>query len=325
MPIESQLGKRPAVGVLCNPCSGRARKRLDAIRRSTAAAVRGGVYREARTPPEIAAVLDEFAAASIDILVIIGGDGTVHAVLSHLLGVPLFGELPDLVIVPGGTTNMTAADLGVRGDPLRVLAGLGRLLAGSAAPAVKSRSVLRLDHQNRIWHGMFFGAGIIAAGVRYFQERIQRLGITGEAASAIVVARFLAAQWLRRRPAPDAILASIRTGKETAPDGHYLLFLATALDRLLLGTRPFWGREEGPIHVTVVESAPRRFWRTLPAALCGHGRRVLEADGYRSCNVQALELSMDGEFVVDGQLYPVQRSRGPVRISAAGPVRFLAF
>ncbi len=34
--------------------------------------------------------------------------------------------------------------------------------------------------------------------------------------------------------------------------GQHLLLLATTLDKLILGTRPFWGGKAGPIRVSTL-------------------------------------------------------------------------
>src|SRR3546814_8172198 len=76
-------------------------------------------------------------------------------------------DLPLVAVLPGGTTNMTSADIGLRGGRTR---GLARLIAaaadGSAARVITERHVVGVDRGvgEPIQYGMFFGtAGICRA------------------------------------------------------------------------------------------------------------------------------------------------------------------
>jgi hypothetical protein len=75
--------------------------------------------------------------------------------------------------------------------------------------------------------------------------------------------------------------------------------------------------------VTLVRAAPPRFWRSLPSLLSGRGERLAERDGYTSFNAETLELDLDDDFIIDGELHSARAAGGPLRISAAGPVTFL--
>lgn len=316
----------PRVGILCNPSSGRNRKRLDAVRRA-ATELQDGIYWEASSDLEIGTVLDAFAGEDIGLLVVIGGDGTVHATLNHIFGSQPFANLPLLTVIPGGTTNMTALDLGLRGNPDRALVSLKRRLQKSNSPATKSRQILRIERQgSATLYGMFFGVGIIADGVKVFTPRVRQMGIDGEMASGIETIRYFFGQILGRTGESLApVEASIRENESEVRYGKFLLVFATALDRLLLGTRPFWGQEESPIHVTLVRQSPRRLWRSLPSLLTGRGTKLKEEHGYHSRNLRTLELDMEGIFVIDGELYRADNKCGPVRISTVGPVDFLLY
>lgn len=314
------------VGILCNPSSGRNRKRLDSVRRA-AAEIQDGVYIEASSDLEIGSAVDAFAGENIDLLVMVGGDGTVHATLNHIFGSQPFAKLPLLTVIPGGTTNMTALDLGLRGNPDRALVSLKRQLQKSISPATRSQQILRIEQQNAATlYGMFFGAGIIAGGVKLFTPRVQQMGINSEIASGIEAIRYFVGQFLGRTgESLSPVEVSIRENESEVRNGNVLLVFATVLDRLLLGMRPYWGQEESPIHVTLVRQSPRRLWRSLPSLLTGRGARLKAQHGYHSRNLRTLELDMEGSFVIDGELYRADNKSGPVRISTVGPVNFLLY
>jgi len=124
----------PQIGVPINPVSHRNRK--DLPRLSRIASELHAIERRAIIPEEVALALAHFARNNVNLIVISGGDGTVQAVLTALFGEQPFETLPLLAILRGGTTDMTADDIGVSGDQVKALrrllkwsyAGPGRTL-----------------------------------------------------------------------------------------------------------------------------------------------------------------------------------------------------
>ena len=318
---DSGPAAHPAVvAVLCNPAAGRVRRDLERIRR-LGRRLAGDRYREAVSPRELASALDSLG--SIDLLVTVGGDGTLQAALSHLHP----GPWPTLLPLPGGTTNMSARDLGLTGAPARMLERLaGHLESGLPGPAVVRRPVLCLERpgDEPPVVGMFLGAGAIAAGVHYFRERVRGLGVIGEKASALAALRVLLPLLAGRRDGPVAPLnARLVVDGTEVHEGEQLLVLVTALDRLLFGSRPYWGDGPGGLRCTAVAHGPRRLLLNLPALLRGRpGRRLQPAHGYRSWNLDRLELRLDGPVVVDGELYPAPEPGGDLIVRTTGPVPF---
>ncbi len=311
------------IGLLCNPLSGRVRKEKKSTVRIFAETMDAS-YQEASSPAEIAAGLDTLLAEQPELLVIAGGDGTVQAVLTHMFGLYEPSGWPPLCLIPAGTTNMTALDVGVRGGPKRVVKRLGRRLSEPGPACLVQRPVLRIERPaDPDLYGMFFGAGAIASGVRYFHEKISRIGMTSEIAGGLVLL-WLLCGLLAGRSGNALLPAHLSvTGPEgIRREGSYIILLASALDRLLLGMRPYWGREQAPIHTTLVRESPQRFWRSLSSLLLGKGKYLNELDGYESFNTSMLELFMDDEFIIDGELFRAEGARGPLRISSAGPVSF---
>ena len=275
--------------LLCNPFSGRIAPRIDRIRRQAASLP--AVYRETTSLAGMRQAVDACTASGVDMLAIAGGDVTVQAVLDHLLGRGDPAAMPQIVIIPGGTTNMTALDLGFRGGPVAVLGRVRDLLAGRRAGRRVERHVLRVAPAGGpAVHGMFFGAGAIVTAARYFHLRVRRSGVTGEIASLAVILRYLAGMLAGRAGSelPPA-RARLSAGDDRREEDCLLLFAST-LDRLLLGMRPYWGGGADPVHVTLIRSSPSRFWRSLPSLVRGKGARLAEADGYYSADFLRLEI-----------------------------------
>lgn len=310
--------------IILNPHSGRLRKRLDSVRHIASSVPRMPVH-EPDSTGALASVLKECAASGNDHLVIAGGDGTVQAIINHLFNSGDWTTLPTLSIIPAGTTNMTAADIGATGNPHRCLEKVLQSITGQSRLQLVTRSALRIHQQGLTpVHGMFFGAGLIARGSDLFHRRIKKTGATGESLSALVILHLLAGLFTGRKHGMwSPVPLILRDDGGLVQDGNSLLLLASTLDRLLLGMRPYWGTGDGLVHTTRIAESPRRLGSALIKILFGKGGRLSSADGYYSRNNQWLELSMDSEYIVDGEFFSCAVDKGPLHISATGPLRFL--
>lgn len=312
------------VGILLNPKGGQARK-YDTVIRLVLADFPTAILREARNAAEFKPAVDDLMQADIDLLVIIAGDGTIKAVLGLLFSSCPDERWPVLLTVPGGTTNMTSLDLGIKGRPEQVLLRLKNHLLQQAAPLFTKRVVLCVEQtgMNKVY-GMFFGIGLITRGVKFSRGRVKRMGVTGGFFTLLIILRSLAGLILGKK---QSRWASVDLSIDQSGNGMqrdcYMLGLVSALDHLLLGMRPYWGQESAPLHVTMVKQQRKHLWRSLWPILSGRGHHLKQQDGYYSYNTQALELMINDEFIVDGELYQSSMENGPLRITATDPVTFL--
>jgi diacylglycerol kinase (ATP) len=111
--VGAAVTPRPRVTLLVNPAadSGRAGRLSASVagRLDRAGTVRVVMAESAAGTARLA----QRAVADCDVLVVLGGDGTVHQVLPALAGT----DVP-LGIIPAGTGNDSAASLGLPHDPL---------------------------------------------------------------------------------------------------------------------------------------------------------------------------------------------------------------
>ncbi len=314
------------LGVLSNPLSGANRRGLGPVR-SLLDRFPAVPHHEVRTAEQVAAALRGFAREGVNLVAVNSGDGTVQAVLTSLLIQRPYRCLPVLALLSGGTTNMTSHELGLRGGRL---AALGRLLAwvnhGDGAAEFVARSVLKIRHPLRSDPicGMFFGAACIDKGIRFFHSRIHKLGLSGDPAHVLIVARFLMALARRDDSLVAPASAAIRADGRQIGQGDYLLLMVSTLERLILGLRPFWGRGRRPLKLTAVGAGPRRILSALPAFVGGRETPGAEpVNGYLSLTADRIELALNGGFAVDGELFTSDRSHGPLVIEDGGRACFL--
>lgn len=316
------------LGLLVNPTSRRNKRHLDAIKQ-VANASPNIRLRITESQTEVSKSLAELAAESVNVLAISGGDGTVSRVLSHLLDEKPFAEMPLIAILPGGTANMTAGDIGFRGSVLNTLGRLRDWLENGAQDAqIIRRSILcvRPGDGQTPHYGMFFGAGAVVQGIEYTNENIHSRGMKNELSLGLGLVRSM---WgiARQDPRfiqPTAISVGLNDDPVTPSQSMTLLVVST-LERLFLNMHPFWAEANGkPLHTTVVHSPAKRLIRNLPSLLRGKPNRHLSADpGYLSYHLDRISLSFDGPFTLDGEIIHARVDAGPVEVSNGGELSFL--
>ncbi|WP_250548266.1 diacylglycerol kinase family protein [Pseudomonas fluorescens] len=287
--------------------------------------VRGAAVLEATTPQQIAHAVRHFQLRESDLLVILGGDGTLQAAISSLLSREP-SSLPIVLVVPGGTTNMSAIDLGAHLSVEKALMSLSNWLAGNVAtPKIVSRAALRVDdplcHGPRF--GMFFGIGAVVNGVRYYHRTLRPKRVPGALGPSLAFGRMLLSA-LHNLPHDLFRALPARLGTQHGVwEGDWLVVFATTLNRLLAGSRPYWGTEQEPIHLTAIAHRPKRLALILPFLLCGRAISMIkEQDGYFSHNFTRMDLGGADEYVLDGEIFAAQ---GTITLAATDPIRFMTF
>jgi hypothetical protein len=256
---------------------------------------------------QLGSFLDEMARAKVTELFVSSGDGTVQAVQTEIAERHVPDFMPHLALLPHGTTNMTAADLGFRNRNVKVQADF---IANRQSRLVAKRPTLRVANpkDGRVRHGMFLGTGAAWQATQFCQDAVHRVGLKGDFATFATLATAVAKSVFS--PAnPDDLtridrpyeIALLREG-ETELAGRHLLLLATTLDKLILGTRPFWGGKSGPIRVsTIPYPVPSVTRWLLPLMYGGEDRAV--PPGARSLSGAAFEIATRIPFVIDGEFF----------------------
>lgn len=318
---------------LCNPASGAQPERLDALKRF-ASAVTGASVQMSVAATQSAAdaelALADAALEATDILLISGGDGTIQHALSWCLhGKRSAPEsIPLIALLPAGSTNMTAMDINSsRGWQPCLDRFLGHIDTSEILPT-SSRELIDVRDGNRVHAGFFVGSGAIVRGIEYCNNVLWAGGAARQERTAgLAMVRTI---WgvLRKTPPFDQIEAlSILANADQPsaikhhPEAGALLFAASTLDRLLVGVRPFWGRQDEPMPYVLVDRDAKLLTK-LPGLLGvpGFSRPVADA-GFHSHNCTNLVLHADSAYAIDGELFSPQENS--LELSVSRSLRFI--
>jgi len=316
-------------GIVLNPRSFRVRSAL--LDRAMALQTRPGVIlKEAADPGTISSVLDEMLPQRPRLLAIMGGDGTVQAAINHLAGLHAAAsgypapDLPPLLLLAGGRTNLTARDLS---RPSRLARGLELALTTPLQHlTVTERPCLRVYQAGHLDQYGFFLAGALADQIIRDCHRHQQSG------PGLLRAGILGSPW---RLLQLALLASIGRLPLTSPlarvdagdlgqlEGPLRVLAATTLrhERGLLD--PYARRGSGPLRATAVLASASGFWRRLPRLLTGHFAPQLIPDcGYLSGGCGQLSVTGLTGVTLDGQEFDIEPTL-PLVLSPGPSFRFL--
>jgi diacylglycerol kinase family enzyme len=184
----------------------------------------------------------EAAAADIDVVVSVGGDGTVNEVVNGLLSDGPRPGLPTLAVVPGGSTNVFSRALGRSRDPVEAtaeilaslragrtrLVSLGTARASGTSTAPLGESEWTPERWFVFAAGLGFDAEVIA---RVEGRRAQGVRSTGGLYVKEATAAFLRGRE-RRRPA----LTLEIPGEDPLP-GLFLCLISNVAPWTYLGDR----------------------------------------------------------------------------------------
>jgi hypothetical protein len=275
----------------------------------------------------VAEALRDLARREVGVLVVNGGDGSLQRTLTELLGNETVERLPLIAPLRSGRTNMSALDLGADPDPVAAVAGIMEAArSGSMQERVVDRPVLRVRvmPEGVTHYGMFFGAGVIERAIGFIHRAFPEGRAQGDLGAGIVTGALVARAVLGSAKdllTPDP--AQVRLDGGAPFRGEFQLLMASTLDRLFWGLRPFWGQQQAPVRFTSITHGA--VGGPLPALRILRGKRPTmspESEGLCSRNVEQIEIKLDCGLTVDGEVMAPRPGRA-VRVEADRRIRFV--
>ena len=277
-------------------------------------------------PASTIAAIDSILARRQRQVMVLAGDGTVCAIVDQLSNLPAGAWVPDLLVLPGGRTNLTAADLVPGGA---ALATLKRALLlsreGRWDAAVQERCALRIEQSPApARHGFFLAGAVIDSAIRQCHQHRSDHSTPASGLSTAAYLIGLAARSLFGRSGLSCPTLHVDAGAcGTQHALVRLLLVSTLLHRTGLFD-PYAARGQGEVRVTSVSRAAPHFWRWLPRLLTGRYLPSMSADnGYLSGRCHRLQVTGLAGYSLDGEAFDTDPTR-PVTITTGPRLRFLS-
>jgi diacylglycerol kinase family enzyme len=188
-----------------------------------------------------------------DVVVALGGDGTINEVVNGLLTDGVHAGVPALGIVPAGSTNVFARALGLPNDPIEATGALLEALrAGSRRPV----SLGRVEDR---WFAFAAGIGFDAAIV----EGVERHRRRGKRSTHALYARVAVREYFHTDRRHPAVHVELPDG--TTYDDIHFVIVANADPWTYVGNRPLHPTPEVDFDTGLAMYARRRMgmWGVL--------------------------------------------------------------
>lgn len=274
-------------------------------------------------PGHATAIVTGLTRREVDVVVCMGGDGTVNEVLNGLLGAQprAADELPAVAVIPSGSANVLAGALGLPRDPKLAARVVGDLLRAGVDRRI---TVGRVAGR---WFAVNAGLGIDAAVISTMEDA----RASGASANPLRYLPILVASWYRMRVNPPRI--SVRA--DGAAMGRDLPFAVvsnsnpwTFLGDLAVVTNPgttlsgglgVYGitsvaGPKGLVAALRLAGAGRTLWRVL-----GVAERELRDDDVTHVTLtspEPLPFQIDGEYVDERAELEITCARDAIRVIA---------
>jgi diacylglycerol kinase (ATP) len=305
-----------SVVLVLNPHSRANRRDPDMVKRLGAALGDNGRVIAASSLAELADVATEVVRTPPAAIAIHGGDGTLHKSVAALLRASGGGPLPPIAILPGGTMNVVASSLGLRGRPEAIVAQL--------STAVRDRVALRTC-QRRCLHigdtyGFVFGNGLMAN----FLEEYYATDDYGPSR----------AMWLLFRTFSSALVGgpyashifrrfegTVSVDGTTLADRRFTGIGAATVREVGLGFKLNHRADEDAdkFSVLAIHAGPLSLSRDLVAVHRGRGIAPERAHSEIASSMRIEPDAGESIYTIDGDLY---RSPGPLDITLGPPIQF---
>jgi len=318
------------IGLIINPLAGtyKSSKRVRNSLERLSQYVETEYLEDFSTLPDI---ISRLAAKKCEYLAISGGDGTIQAILTHLAENTPFDVQPTLILLPHGTTNMTAKDvsIGSLGKADKLIAAIARQETSRLPGEIKQRHTVRIANpKNGIpLHGMYFGWGAVHRAVLKCQSDVHAMGLKGDLGPALT----LLGSWLshlfgRSSNDPQRIVQGhqlhLVADDKTRLNSPHLLLSVTTLEHLIANCRPFWNQTEDSLKTTAVAYPVQRPLAMLIPSLYGDKHRKITQPGYDSFSAKNLSFQTSTDCILDGEVVTPPENE-PLHLSLGPQFRFL--
>jgi diacylglycerol kinase (ATP) len=222
------------IGIITNPHS-KANKKMPARGRLLGYIVgQFGNLEITNSVEDLGRVAALFLEQKIEILAINGGDGTISRTLTAFIRAYGSEPLPKILVLRGGTMNMLADNLGIRGSPEEILVRMLECESGLRPRQTMALATLLVGGQ----YGFLFGNGFVARYLAAFYKR--KTGPIGALWLIVKIYMYWLFHMTRYKDfVRDEVFRLLFDGIETPEPFASVAMMVSTVERIPLGLRLF--------------------------------------------------------------------------------------
>ncbi len=251
------------------------------------------------TLDELKAVVEDFSAKGVEIIAINGGDGTISRTLTAIIQAFKDKPLPKIALLRGGTMNVIAGELQIKGLPEQVLYRLIETHSSGLPLRLEKLRTIQVDGE---YYGFLFGNGAAA----YFLEEFYKKKTGSIRASWLVIKLILSrffGQKLWNRIIPNFNCHLKPRGLPGVKHQSCAVFCST-VQRLPLGVQIFPDAKKDPAKFQCVSAAiesKKLIWK-IPFFIFEKknkiecGKMTFITDSLKIETDQSIPYTLDGEI-----------------------------
>lgn len=251
---------------------------------------------------------------NVDLILINGGDGTIHQTITWLLNREGERNIPPIFPLRGGTMNVLASNMGLKGNPTKLSKmSVDSFLMSSRSgevPTKKIRSLeLSIDDGNSTLRqfGFMFGNGAL---YRYDKEYYSNTK-GGPLAAAPLVARCLTSAFVKKGKYKEVFVPvpmRVEINGERHPSEKFIIVLAMVFSKLVLSFSPFSECGEGDFNFLAAVPTVREMSTKLHRLFWTKGGEPpLPYEKYVNGRANELKIFSREGFTFDGDVYDMSR------------------
>lgn len=155
------------IGIIANPHSKLNKRNPDRQKLLGYIVGEKGRVEVTKSLEELKKVADDFCEKGVNIVAINGGDGTISRTLTAIINAYEGKQLPQIALLRGGTMNVVASELGIKGLPEQVLYRLIEAYSSATPSKTEKFRTLCVDKEK---YGFLFGNGAAANFLEEFYK-----------------------------------------------------------------------------------------------------------------------------------------------------------
>lgn len=162
------IGKKRETGILINPQAAENRENpgLAARRLERASRRLNPAVFLASAIDDIYGIAEEFQAQKLKYLLLSGGNGTFHHVVSRFKTVYREEPLPPILLLKAGHINTIAESIGLRGNGAEIASRFAAMLKSGTSPILLKKNLIKIEDR----YCVIFGCGMITTFMDLYYE-----------------------------------------------------------------------------------------------------------------------------------------------------------